>query len=156
MFDHILVPLDGSDLSEQALPLALELADRFGNRLTLMHVVVPTDFLLSMQRGYAAAYKEIMALARSLLENAEAYLEQLQGTLARPGRVVEVCIVNDLDVSGAILREVEHRSVDAIVMSAQGYGGIRQMILGSVTDRVMRQARVPVVLVHPNNERDPD
>lgn len=154
MFSHILVPLDGSDFAEQALPVALELASRFDSEITLLRVVVPADVLLSMQRGYAAAFVELSALAHHLLEIAQSYLQKLQTSLVQQGRAVNVCVIEDAYVAEAILRAAERLATDTIVMSTHGRGGVRRMVLGSVADRVVHQAAVPVVLVPPQRPND--
>lgn len=152
MFRHILVPLDGSEHAEKALTAARELASRFHSEVTLLRVVIPVDALLSRQRGYAAAYVEFTALAHELSEAAKVYLQDLQSSLARQGFDVDVKVVEDAQVAEAILRVVQKLDADAIVMSTHGRGGVRRWVLGSVADRVLRQATVPVVLIRATHD----
>jgi nucleotide-binding universal stress UspA family protein len=63
MFRHLLVPLDGSHFAQKALPAALELAERFGSKVTVMRVVAPAKSMLALQRGYAAAFGQLAELA---------------------------------------------------------------------------------------------
>src|SRR5690606_39130068 len=133
---------DGSDLSEQALPVALEIAACFDGEITLLHVVVPADVLLSRQRGYAAAFSELSALAEYLLDSAKSYLEELRASLEQQGRTVNAGVVEDEDIAEAILRTAQDIAADTIVMSTRSHGGIKRMVLGSIADRVVRQTTV--------------
>lgn len=137
----ILVPLDGSALSERALPEATALAARSGARLLLLRVAVANfvtrnDPLTGEPRlaDLAADYlRDVAARAgdRSAAETIEAAGE--------PGPVI-----------GRVARE---RGVDLIVMATHGRSGIGRWLYGSVADYVLRHAPVPVLLVSPHCER---
>ncbi|HUY98977.1 MAG TPA: universal stress protein [Thermomicrobiaceae bacterium] len=128
---NIVVPLDGSTLSEEALSLARQLASTLGGTLELVHVVEPVpllDLLVSDRYGEAECY-----LAR--------VAEGVAGAVPVRIRVLGGDPVTEL------LRYA-HQTPDAvIVMSTHGRGGLPRLLLGSVADKVVRGASVPVVVV---------
>ena len=146
MFKHILVPLDGSEHAEEALATARELASRFDSDVTLLRVVIPADGLLSM-RGYAASFVEFTALSQHFRDAAKAYLLNVRTAMEQQGLHVNIRVVEDTQVSETILRAVQKLGADTIVMTTHGHGGFRRWLLGSVAQRVVHQATVPVVLI---------
>lgn len=71
MCSHLMVPRDGSHVAEKALPAALELAERFGSKVTLMRVVASAKSMLALQRGYAAAFGQLAELASLVRQELE-------------------------------------------------------------------------------------
>lgn len=128
---NIIVPLDGSTLSEEALGLARQLATTLGGTLELVHVVEPVPLL--------------DLLVSDRYDEAERYLARVAEGVAG---VVPVRIrVLDGDPVTELLR-CAHQAPDAvIVMSTHGRGGLPRLLLGSVADKVVRGASVPVVVV---------
>ena len=150
MFQHILIPLDGSPLAETALKSALTLAGKFSSELTLLRVVaqpyLPTD-------GLSASYAELIAgLREQALADARAYLVAQQGSLQQQGFRVHALVSELEPVAEAILNTAESVKADAIVMSTHGRGGLARWVYGSVADRVLRHAHVPVLLIRPENQ----
>ncbi len=134
---RILVPLDGSELAREALPVAADLARRSGASLVLLTVLTP-----------------LFGLDASLLAPAELQLRTVrERALAELHRVA--LEYNDLEVvpviaegfAGAtICQEAERREADLIVMAAHGQGGPIRFGLGSVTDKVLHAASVPILV----------
>ena len=152
MFQHILVPLDGSPLAEAALGPALALADKFGSEITLLRVSVqpylPTD-------GLNASYADLIAgLREQALADARTYLATQQGSLRQQGYSVHAQVTELEPVAEAILNVAEADKVDTIVMSTHGRGGLSRWVYGSVADRVLRHAHVPVLLIRPENQHE--
>ncbi len=130
---HVLVPLDGSSASEQALPYAAAVARRTGARVTLAHVREDPDG----GEGTPAAYPAPLLDDPRLAGSAEATAETLRGA--------------PLD---ALLAFADAGGVDLIVMTSRGRSGIGRALFGSVADAVVRSAEIPVLLVKPR-EDDP-
>jgi nucleotide-binding universal stress UspA family protein len=147
MFEHLLVPLDGSEHAEKALPAAMELSRRFGSKLTLVRVVAPAKGMLSLHRGYAASFTHIVELARMLRQEAEDYLKHQQDSLQEQGFVVDLCFVEDVHVANAILYAAAEMGADTIVISTHGRDSTGAWLLGSVCSRVLQHAPVPVLLI---------
>jgi nucleotide-binding universal stress UspA family protein len=136
MFKHILVATDFSDAARHALEIALELAERSGARLSVLHVypVVPampygSAFVWPMEQIAAGARD---ALAEHLVA-AKARYADCEGVL-RPGAAA--------DQIDAFAREC---GVDLIVMGTQGRRGLARALLGSTAERVVRTSSVPVL-----------
>jgi nucleotide-binding universal stress UspA family protein len=145
MFKHLLLPLDGSPLGEMALPAALELATHFDSEITLLQVVRPPYIATHVGGG---AYAEMILGLRDLARaEATAYLKGHQGSLRQQGHRVHAHLSEGESVAELIVDAAASLDVDTIVMSTHGRGGLGRWVYGSVADKVLRSACVPVLLV---------
>lgn len=133
MFKRILVPLDGSQLSEQALPLALTLAEAVGGEIILLRSLVLVHMMLPEM---AMEYDWVWPADSedSSRHEVTGYLTNLQNNLQRPDLAVRFLAVQG-DEAGAIVDAAQTENVDLIVMSSHGYSGFTRWMLGSVTER---------------------
>ncbi len=143
MFQHILVPLDGSSRAEHILPVAARLARASGGDITLVQVVNLVREALSY--GVAGPYMPLDTIENDLA-NARTYLDQVgqRGNLA--GIPLEKQAVLG-DPAAVILSGAEKAPIDLIVLSSHGYTGVKRWILGSVAEKVARYAPVPVLVL---------
>ncbi len=149
MFTHILVPLDGSLFSEQALPAAVKLALCTQSKITLLQVLQPPQLLVHEGgMNYAGLSDELRKLAQ---DEAQTYLRTHQAWINQEGCEVEFVTMDVSRVAEAVLDFVEQSDVDTIVMSTHGRGGIQRWVYGSVADKVLRHATVPVLLIRAND-----
>ncbi len=143
MFRTILVPLDGSDLAEQALAPACHIAERFGSALLLLRVVTLERTLPSLSMLTPRSDSD-SPVTRPVMEEAEAYLAGL--SLPATVRPVRTQVL-----AGAppemIVATAAASDVDLIVMSTHGRTGLVRLLYGSVAEAVLRGAAVPVLLV---------
>src|SRR5689334_850083 len=122
MISTILVPLDGSELAERALPIAEHLSRRLGARLLLIRCVYPADGSTS------ATNPESLAAVHA----ARRYLENCVDRVAASG--VEVApIVREGEAAGQILTVVRTHNVDLIVLTRHGRSEVGRWLVGSVT-----------------------
>jgi nucleotide-binding universal stress UspA family protein len=143
MCKTILVPLDGSALAEQALPLAQHCARRAGAALRLLHVHV--TYLLKEVGCAFRHYDRQHDEQHVWLE--QAYLDRLAHQLAdEPSVAVSTAVVLGMPVEG-ILAEARQQRADLIVMASRQYPRLARIGFGSVADEITRQAPVPVLLV---------
>ena len=149
MYARIVVPLDGSDLAEMALPHAEELSRMSGAPLHLIRIV---DVMTGRPYGTylaveAAGYAE--ALKAEEIEGA-AYLAAVKDRIDRAGYAVTTELRR-----GPASHEITHfaQTGDVIVMATHGRGGIRRWLLGSVAEEVVRHSPVPVLLVRADGIR---
>lgn len=144
---HILIPVDGSSLSEGIIDIAIELGKLTGATYTLLKVMpaFPVPMLpLGVSVGIdSRAINEMRDTARQYLEDLERRVRQ------RHGVEVETMLVEHQVPAVAILEHAEARGVDLIALATHGRGGWTRMALGSVADKVMRGAKVPVLLYRP-------
>lgn len=140
----ILVPIDFSDLSKQALDYAVPFAQQFGARLTLLHVFEPVA---------ASAFP---ALARLVLENdkvvaaCKTELDRLVKEKGIPPKLVEKALIRVGRSYVEIADAARTLKVDLIIISTHGYTGLKHTFLGSTTERVVRHAPCPVLVVREN------
>jgi nucleotide-binding universal stress UspA family protein len=126
---RVLVPLDGSPLSEAALPWAAEVATELGAEVVLVRVV-------PARLDETSAYLSVVA-------------EQLEAAYAQKAWSVRVRVELGMDVGTTIARLADEERADMIVMGTHGRSGVPRFVLGSVADGTLRHARVPVLLVGP-------
>ena len=143
----ILVPLDASELSRSALPFAEDLAKALGASLVVMHAIVPTAI------AYPGA--EPVAIPQSVITDIEAsahaFVRGIAGELTARGLKAKPVVLTG-PAAEAIVEVAEAESADVIVMSTHGRSGVPRLLLGSVSEAVVRRSSVPVTLVPPPAE----
>jgi len=140
MFEKLVVPTDGSELAEVALPYAEELAGRLDSEVVLLHVCESEEQQTSHMRQ--------LYMGR-LTESVERGIQAYRGLAGRP--VSEETKVGSLIAIGnpadEIIDYVESQDIGLIIMATHGRSGIRRWTLGSVAAKVLRGSRVPVALI---------
>lgn len=135
----ILVPLDGSPLSEQILPHVSWLAHAFNAPITLLRV-------LPLDATHADAPDP---LGDSPLAEAERYLQQVRLGLEEQGCRTRTHLMSHEQPARALLGVATRDNVGIIAMATHGRGDMQRLILGSVSDKVLRSADVPLMLYRP-------
>ncbi|WP_042885369.1 universal stress protein [Cupriavidus necator] len=143
MFQHILVPTDGSALSEDAARMAVRLAKEFHGKLTGLHV-------LPEYRVFTHRINMLEDATERYAQLAEQHAEQYLGVIARAARDASVayetiCVTDDHPYE-VIIRTVEERNCDLIVMASHGQAGVRGLLIGSETQKVLTHCKVPVLV----------
>jgi nucleotide-binding universal stress UspA family protein len=152
----ILVPLDGSELAEQALPLAIALARASGAELHLTHVFVPYAERTEMPAGTIS----IAEIERHLEEQSAEYLRAVTERIGRelPGqlhadpvraRPIRSPYSETVAVVDRLRRAATQQQADLVVLATHARGGLGRAWLGSVADALIRRVNVPTLLVHP-------
>lgn len=149
MYTHILVPTDGSPLSRAAVRDAIALARALGARVTGLFAApaaTPILFRNRLPAGYSTTRKN-----EELIEKAAAtHLGQIEKAAKAAGvPCTSVCVKSDFPAD-SILAEAKRRKCDLIVMASHGRRGIRGLLLGSETQKVLAQAKVPVLVHRPS------
>jgi nucleotide-binding universal stress UspA family protein len=132
---NLLVPVDGSDLAELAVPSALELARLFEARAILLRV------LEESREGGAPDVRE-----------AEEHLDAIARTFERRG-IDTFSLVQKGDPVEEIQKAVRFHHADLIVMTTHGRSGLSRLVTGSVTEQVLRRATVPLLVVRAEKAR---
>lgn len=146
-FSHILVPVDFSEASERALTLALSLASKTGGRVTLLHVGVMPHFYAT-EIGLAGPSATLLQqLSREVAQDQRRRLDRLAEERAPEGLVVETVLREGFPPT-EVLAQVESDGHDLVVMGTSGRTGVQRALLGSVTERVVRECPVPVMVTH--------
>lgn len=145
--EKIMIPIDGSEYSDRALEVGKDLAAGYGAQVVLLHVVsidIPNyvDFT-----NAAAVGATLDSVREAAAEQAKVILEKGKEFLG------DLCCVATLETSGgkpadAIVRTAEAEGVDMIIMGSAGSGSAAKGILmGSVTNRVLHNTKIPVLVV---------
>lgn len=144
---RVLVPLDGSFLAEQAIAPARELARALGAEMVLVRAVDPNTWMMADDSWpvYDSTLAEVLD---SQVQNAQSYLQGVAATIAEPGLPVRTDVVQDR-AAPALRRAAREHQASAIVMATHGRSGVNRLLMGSVTDAVLRSAHVPVLVVRP-------
>lgn len=145
-FRHILVPQDGSALAQQALPLAVELAQTAGANLTLVRAITPTAEIWTDTALMALPQTALTDIYQALHMQAQQELGALADDLQAQGlhvtTTVECAVAAD-----AIIAATQFCNADLVVMATHGRSGIRRWALGSVADKVLHATVTPLLLV---------
>jgi nucleotide-binding universal stress UspA family protein len=142
----ILVPLDGSELAESALPFAAELARRSGAPLELVHVHVPISPEPIHVEGLPVIDEHMRSRRR---DHERAYLERMRERLGPD--VTASAVLLDGPVAASLAAHARARGTWLIVLTTHGRGGLERIWLGSVADELTRVSPVPVLLVRPEH-----
>ena len=152
MYERILVPLDGSEFAEAVLRHVRALAECTGAEIILLRVVVYPPAIYPVPYEYpildpvlAAAVREKEEVVRLEVRD---YLQYIAASLEEAGLSVLI-EVRDEPVVDAILDVAESLRADLIAMSTHGDSGTVHRFIGAVADRVVHNAKVPVLLIRP-------
>lgn len=149
LFRKILVPLDGSMLAEEILPHVLELAKRNAAPVVLVHVLVPVTY---SQRQIVDAQ---LPWWENDVEVAQTYLGEQAEWIRAHGVAASIEVTIGEDVADGIMRFASGLRADLIAIATSGRGGLSRFVRGSVADRVVRTARMSLLVFHPKATAEP-
>jgi nucleotide-binding universal stress UspA family protein len=137
MYNRMLVPLDGSETAEVVIPYAKEIASRLGTEVILLHISSP-------------GMKEFQPMIRTYVEHAADKIQSVaaipqQGPPAKPLKIHGELVVGYPE--DEILRYIDERAIDLLIMARHGRSGRKRWTIGSVAERVLRSTRIPALLV---------
>ncbi len=146
-FEEIVLPLDGSPFSEEALPVAIDLAKGLSIPITVVRAI-PTSTLAFSDPFTAGAEGYSETILEAATDAAEAYLGNKVSELHAAGIKAGRTLLLQGDPGGQIIDLLTKTRAPLTVMSTHGRSGVGRLLLGSVADRVVRASRTPVLLVH--------
>jgi len=141
VYNKVLVPLDGSDFSEcslehvKAIVTGCKVAD-----VVLLWAIEPVP---PIGEGWP-----MVDFEKAVQDQAKDYLARMSDKLKKEGLAVQTAIVKGR-AADAILDYARKNNVDLIIMSTHGRSGVSRWVMGSVTDKVVRHATIPVLTVSP-------
>ncbi len=144
MYEEILVPLDGSELAEAALPHARALAKAFDSRVTLISILEPAAVF--SQPGMVGPVITVSGGTDEEMATLREYLDNIAGNLSKEGINIRV-VIRQGDPASEVVDYATSNHEDIIVMSTHGRSGIQRWVYGSVADKVLRSATMPVLLI---------
>jgi nucleotide-binding universal stress UspA family protein len=147
LFKHILVPTDGSPLSQGAAQRAVSIAAVMESRITFFHA--KPEHRQSFFGGEGGGYVDQMPseeFDRQAQAQAESHLAALED-LARSRGVPSECLIAEPGAPyEAIIEAAVSRGCDLIIMASHGRRGIKSLILGSETQKVLTHSKIPVLV----------
>lgn len=143
----ILVPLDGSELAERAMPAAAALARRAGAELRLVHVHVPIPAEPIYVEGLPVVDEHLHSLRRM---HEQAYLDQVLQKAA--AGIPAATVILEGRVADALADYARSTEAALVVMTTHGRGGLERAWLGSVAEELTRVSPVPLLLIRPAPE----
>lgn len=147
MFQHILLPTDGSKLSYKAVQQAIEVAKALGAKITALHIVGGYHPVL---RDEGFAMPEIPALKKRLEEEEAAGAKKILGPVKEAAQMSGVecdLVVATSDVPyEMIINQATKFKCDLIIMASHGRRGLQGILLGSETQKVLTHSKIPVLV----------
>lgn len=142
-FQHILVPVDGSETSYAAVAKAVELAKAFGSKVTVAQVLTLDPYIASEYIS-AGQTNDLIERARvSILKT----LDEAKAKFQEQGIAVESRLLEGQVIHREIARAATELNADLIVMGSHGRTGLKKLFLGSVAQSVLGEGNVPVLIV---------
>jgi nucleotide-binding universal stress UspA family protein len=138
LFEKILVPLDGSEHSLKALKVAVQIAQKFNGKITLVHV-----YSIGGLASYPTPVHEFIEAIRKV---GTGILADGEKRVKAEGVQVETLLLEGHAVE-QIVKTCREGKFDLVVMGARGLSRIKEMLLGSVSDGVTRHAHCPILVV---------
>ena len=149
MQERILVPLDGSKVGEAALPFVEDLVSKLSPKLkvevTLLQVVTSlTHYVVAGEVAVPIPYTE--REVELIKQRSKEYLKKTGEGLKSKGAIVKTKVDTGNAVE-AIIKAADEIKADMIAMSTHGRSGLRRLAFGSITAKVLREAKVPILTV---------
>lgn len=148
MLKDILVPLDGSELAEQALPYARQIVEDEG-KITVMMVVNSINVFTTTHDSpilIPGAEKHAENQQQELIKHANDYLSRIVDTISSANITIETLVLVG-QPENEIVDLATNSTTDAIVMSTHGRTGLSRWLMGSVTQKVLGVAPCPVFVI---------
>jgi nucleotide-binding universal stress UspA family protein len=147
MFKHILLPTDGSKLSDRAVQRGIEFAKAVKAKVTAVHAV--PEFRMIVEEGFISPMSAELKnrFERDSHEHAKKMLAKVQKAAKAAGVKCEtVALVSDFPYK-QIIETAKKKKCDLIVMASHGRKGLSSLLLGSETAKVLTHSKVPVLVV---------
>ncbi|KJV38492.1 universal stress protein [Acinetobacter brisouii] len=144
-YKHILVPVDGSETSLAAVKQASSIAKAFSSKVTAVCVLAVDPFVAVEFVNTDQFINDYVAKAK---EEIQEILEQAKSLFAQEGVTAETQILEGQTIHKVIVEATKDLSADLIVIGSHGRKGIKKLFLGSVTQAILSESTVPVLVVH--------
>jgi nucleotide-binding universal stress UspA family protein len=143
MYQHILIPTDGSELAERAVTHGLSLAKSIGAKVTVISVEEPFNWLPFAGARSVEQHAEYAELIKKFAASA---LNRAANAAKQAGVSCDTLQVEDAQPYQAIIATATDRGCDLIVMASHGRSGLSAIVLGSVTNKVLIYTKTPVLV----------
>ncbi len=145
MFKNILLATDGSEISERAAKMAVDLARTHGAKITAVYVMESYPYI-GIGEANPYGMQAYAAAAQKLAADAHMAVEKLC-TEGGSAVTLEARAIENVGASSGIVQTAKVEAADLIVMGSHGRSGIARLMLGSVANRVLAESPIPVLVV---------
>lgn len=143
MFKHILLPSDGSELSDAAIQKGIQFAKSINAEVTGFHVILPFHVFslrLGMLEDTKAQYE------RQAKDQAEQYLSVIKKAAEKAGVSCDTDYETSSHPYEMIIKAAETKGCDLIMMASHGRRGLQGLLIGSETHKVLTHSKIPVLV----------
>jgi nucleotide-binding universal stress UspA family protein len=147
MFKHILIPTDGSPLSRKAAVQGVALAKALNAKITAVFAAPPATPVV-YRNNFPVALITPEHHAKMIEDSATTYLGFIEKAAKKAGVPYESVHKTSDYPSDVILSTATKKKCDLIVMATHGHRGLRSVLLGSETQKVLTQSKIPVMVIH--------
>ena len=144
MFKHILLPTDGSELSEAAIQKGIQFAKSINAEVTGFHVILPFH-VFSLRMGILEDTKE--QYERQSKDQAEQFLGVIKKAAEKAGVSCDTDYVTSSHPYEMIIEAAEKKGCDLIMMASHGRRGMQGLLIGSETQKVLTHTKIPVLVL---------
>lgn len=148
VFKNILVPLDGSELGETALPYAVEIAKKLGSKLILLRVTETMMHVRTIGGPDHFTYHD--KIVELMEKESVAYLDAVKEKIGSDVSVKTVLKTGD--IADEIIKVSEEENADLVALSSHGKSGIARWVMGSITNKLLMSGDTPVMVVRPSKK----
>ena len=142
MFEKILYPTDFSDVSKKALDYLAQLKNAGTKEIVVLHVIDEKGIDAISRYGAVSAETVIIEITKEAMEEGK----KIEKRLMQSGLIVKIRIETGVPLK-EILKVEEEEKVSAIVIGSHGKTNLEEMVLGSVSEKVIRQSKKPVLVI---------
>ena len=143
-FSRILFPVDLSESSTKIVPYVQTIADKFDSRIYILFAARVFDYFTSIY----VPHPSINKFEKELMEGAQKRLHEFVHEHFAAFPQTQTAVVSG-DASEEIIRYIQDNKIDLVIMGTHGRKGMDKVIFGSVAERVVKTAPVPVMVVNP-------
>lgn len=146
MFKKILIPTDGSPLSDKAVDAAIEFAQKMGSELLVLSVAEPYVYM-GLMEGAGVFPTDPAMYDDKVKEMAQKHLDKVEATTRNKGISCKTVVSVGLSPYEEIIRVAEEQKCDAIFMASHGRKGLNKLFIGSETQKVLAHTSLPVLVL---------
>lgn len=147
----ILVPVDGSPVSKRAAEKAIELSNKYGSKLTFIHVVDTRGIYTYDIGGIVSVPFNYPKITEELIEVKTKFLDAFVSSMGLDDKNIEKVVLHG-EPSDKIIEYTYDGKYDLIVMGRRGFSKVKRFFVGSVTQRVISDAPCPVLIVNDDDD----
>lgn len=142
-YQNILVPIDGSEISLNVIQHAVDLAQAFKSKVTVVQVMTLDPYIASEYMSLGQS-NEMIERAREFIQS---NLKQAKEQFEAKGLAVEIQLLEGESIHRSIIKAIDELKIDLIVLSSHGRSGFKKLLMGSVAQSLITEVSIPVFVV---------